>query len=111
MALLTLQTANSGTGGSPFPFSFSVLVFRFNSTDNTSERVSEDVRFTSTEYTSNQSVVVHVEDVMELNQLYQFAARAENMFGVSAVSDFSVPILLNISGYYRHTHTYTFGVV
>ena len=35
---------------------------------------------------------------MELNEFYQFAVRAENMFGVSAISDLSVPILLNISG-------------
>ena len=100
LALLTLRTEEAGIGNSFQSFAFSVLVYTFNSTDNTSQFVSEDVRFNSSEYRSGQSIVVNVEDVMELNQLYQFAARAVNMFGVSEISDLSDPVLI-VSGMIR----------
>ena len=101
MALLTLRTEDAGLGDLPQLFAFSVLVYTLNSTDNTSRQfVREDVLFNSSDYISGESVVVHVEDVMELNQLYQFAARAVNMFGVSELSDLSDPVLLNVSGSY-----------
>ena len=101
VALLTLRTEEAGIGNSSQLFQFSVLIYTFNSTDNTSQFVSEDVRFNSSEYRSGESIVVHVEDVMELNQLYQFAVRAINMFGVSEISDLSDPVLLNVSGMLR----------
>ena len=101
MALLTLRTEDAGLGDLPQLFAFSVLVYTLNSTDNTSRQfVREDVLFNSSDHISGESVVVHVEDVMELNQLYQFAARAVNMFGVSELSDLSDPVLLNVSGIY-----------
>lgn len=98
MALLTLRTEEAGVGDSPHSFAFSILIYTFNSTDNTSRSDREDERFISPEYRSGESVVVHVEEVMQLGQLYQFAARAVNMFGESEVSDLSDPVLLNVSG-------------
>ena len=44
--------------------------------------------------------MVHVEEIMELGVLYQFAAQAVNRFGRSDTSDLSEPILLNVSGKY-----------
>ena len=102
VAQLTLRTENSGTGSSDLLFAFSVLVYLFNSTDNSSQLVSEEERFNSSEYTNNESVKIHVEDVMKLNQLYRFAARAINVFGVSEISALSDAVLLNVSGNYGH---------
>ena len=77
-------------------------MYLFNSTDNSSQLVSEEERFNSSEYTNNESVKIHIEDVMKLNQLYRFAARAINVFGVSEISALSDAILLNVSGNYAH---------
>ena len=72
-------------------------MYRFNETSNTSQLVSEEERFNSSEYTSNESIKIHVQDVMKLNQLYRFAARAVNAFGISEISALSDAILLNVS--------------
>ena len=98
MALLTLRTANSGTGDSGLPFAFSVLVYLYNETSDSIQLVSEEERFNNSEYTSDESVKVHVEDVMELNHLYRFGARALNAFGMSEISPLSDAILLEVSG-------------
>lgn len=96
--MISLQTANSGTANFPLPLSFNVLVFTFNSTDNSTVLTSEDERYNSSEYTNNESVLVNINDIMELNQLYQFAAIAVNIFGASDISPLSDPVLLNVSG-------------
>ena len=98
LAILSLRTSNSGTGDLVIPFSFNVLFYIFNSTEDRFEFSREEERFTSSDYTNNQNVLVHIEDVMELNQRYQFAARAVNKFGASAISSLSDPVLLNYSG-------------
>lgn len=96
MALLRLRTKLAGVDP-PHSFSFSILVYVFNSTDNTSTLKRTEELPNST-YRSGDIVMVHVEDVMELGELYQFAARAVNRFGKSDISDLSAPIILNVSG-------------
>ena len=98
LATVSLRTANSGNGDSVLPFAFTVLVHIFNTTDNSSRLVSEEERFNSSQYTSNESITINIEDVVELNRFYSFAVRAVNMFGESETSALSEPILLNVSG-------------
>ena len=95
MALLKLRTELAGVEP-PHSFSFSILVYVLNSTDNTSTlRRTEELP--NSTYRSGDTVMVHVEEIMELGLLYQFAAQAVNRFGRSERSDLSEPILLNVS--------------
>ena len=97
LAHLTLRTVEAGVGTPPHSFAFTVLVYSFNSTDNSSKLEREIKGFESPEYKSGDTVQVRVEEVMQLEQFYQFAAQAVNMFGVSEVSKRSDPIFLTVS--------------
>ena len=99
MALLKLRTEQAGVKP-PHSFSFSILVYVLNSTDNTSSTLRRTEELPNSTYRSGDTVMVHVEEIMELGVLYQFAAQAVNRFGRSDTSDLSEPILLNVSGKY-----------